>query len=363
MDGVDQREGSSISLTLNADSPARRSERIRSITIKDITQKQTADLKKKGKPTNAHVLNKKERGEDQRSIQDFVDTALSKNNKVITNTTMSVHRSPVQSTLTTKVGAEQSKDRNRTPPTNKVDGMSSESLTILKRIDKLSKQISESKKEHSTEINDLKVSIESRLDEQDLRLEAVEQKVEVLSEGMEKEKILERVEALQKFKESGEKGLAGTNTHIVEWLSKVAERLEQRERSEKAHNLLISGLETTGSNPMDAVADFLSKYFKIENVKKEIEMVSIFGKEKPPRLRIIPKNLATKYKILNAKSSSLKGTNFFIEQDLTPLESEIRWKGREVARAEKAKGNASKAVQGSVLIDKVWHVWDQTESL
>lgn len=317
----------------------------------------TWSASKAGKPSNVDLLTKyPERA--QAPIRNFLTdpTKVKKPNRVNKNkecqnkTMSSNEQGNILQSSPAAVPADG--DRNATE-------MSPESLLILQRIDGLSSQVAKAQADHSAEIKKLESSINIRFDHQDKRLDAVESEVTLLKEAQNNnENLAERITALESSK-SNDAG-AAPNEYLIDWLSKVTNRMEQRDKYEKRFNFIIRGLDIS-EDPRAATEAFLTSYFKLEDAKNEITNVIVLGKEDKRFLKVTLRNLETKKHIFKSKGGCLKGLPIFIEQDQTPLEDEIGWRARELAREKISDGHS--AIVGpnkkSVLIDKVWHVWDQ----
>lgn len=207
--------------------------------------------------------------------------------------------------------------------------------TLLQRMDEISAQILESRNENSQQIENLKQCIDKRFDDQDVRLSNVETQIAVIqsNETRNKAEFTQRLTALEQNKVRDDKEVV--NDHFSNWLSKVSDQVEARERAERKLNVIISGLESQSDKHQEVVENFIFKYFKMSQVVQE---VSVIGQGSGRKYRVKLKDWDSKKIILVQKSRCLRELTVYIDQDYTALEREIFWRVRQRANVEKAKG-------------------------
>lgn len=353
---------------IRSDSPRRRiasnttTNGTNQLAYNSVLKKNNTDQTKLGKPSIVDSLTKLPE-KDQNSIQKYLTRPENKRkiNEVIEeveeNSDTESPRSPKIRKMSSQVQqVEQLKINPSSPSAQALEGnLSVESLMVLQRLEAISKQMESNKLSHSEEIKDLKNSINTRIDQQDIRLVEVESKISAMLEEKEKENLVERVSVLENVK--GSDALA-SNEYLADWLFKVTNRLENKDKEERKYNIVIKGLEIENGSPQGMIETFLTKHFKIMDIRNEIVTMKTRGNKEQPRYVVTLKNLKTKKLILESKSNALKGLPVFIEHDNTPLEHEISWRARKMARDKEADGHKSKAKNKKVMIDDVWHVWD-----
>lgn len=321
------------------------------------------DSPKVGKPTNAESLAKR-----PEKLQKPIDTYItgetsspkikkpSREEFSVDSTVQPAERSAKarRMTQTQQLGQAPALDNLR-EQLGQEGTLSPETLLILKSIAELKTQMQSANANQASLLSNLEISINNKLEIQDVKLETVEKQVRELKS--ENEKLIERIKALEEGK--NQNGSVTTNEYLTEWLLKVSNTQEMREKKERKLNLIFKGLDIQNKNPEDLIARFLSSHFNIENARDEIDAVETIGEEKSGFHLVIFKNLETKNSILKLKSKCLKNLPFFIEQDCSPLEGEIAWRTRTRAREEQAAGNSTKVGYKSIRINEDWHVWDQ----
>lgn len=144
--------------------------------------------------------------------------------------------------------------------------MSAESRAILRSIHHLSTQIAENKELHSSQIKILELTINTRFNEQNVRLQEAERQVQELREEKSREDLENRVKVLEELISNSSQ--ATHSDHVVEWLGKVLDRLELREKAEIKSNLIFRGFDMQAVDPVETVASFLTTHFKLKNVRK-----------------------------------------------------------------------------------------------
>lgn len=137
--------------------------------------------------------------------------------------------------------------------------MSAESRAILRSIQLLSTQMTENRKQQSCQLKSLEQTINSRFNEQNVRLQEAEKQVLELREEKTREDLENRVKYLEEQIRNFSQ--ATHSDHVVEWLGKVSERLEFREKAEIKFNLIFRGFDMQSVNPVEKNYIFSIKRF------------------------------------------------------------------------------------------------------
>lgn len=310
---------------------------------------------KPGKPSNLELLSKFPE-KAQKSIQDFfVSVENKKKRKGVDEQNIDADDSLVDQ-RSPKIRKMSQNEEMLVDEQLKGVVLSQESTIILQKIAALSAQVKEAKEDHSTQLTNLEQTINSRFEEHNSRLEAVEKQITEWREEKVESNLLERVDTLEKHVNPEN---SPSNEYIVEWLSKVTDRLEYREREERKFNLIFRGLDMQTNNPKETIGAFLNTHFELKEVDEEIVKVSIGGREENQHYLVVVKSLEFKKQILKEKSKRLNKLPFFIDRDRTPLEREIGWRTRQLARTEVAQGHTTIVKDKKVQINGKWHSWEQ----
>lgn len=264
---------------------------------------------------------------------------------------VSVDRAKVDKQYSPSVNKRMSKETG--DPVDKRDKSLLEAMKHIlnTRLDEISEKIDVSKEENKLQLQNLQSSINAKFNEHEDRITSVEEKiVELQSTVAISNDLSTRVVALESS------GSTGVNSHVANWLSKVSNSVEAREKAEKRLNIIIKGLDFPDNNHLDTVEKFLLDKFELRDVIQEI---STWGNEQSLICRVKLKDWETKKIILEQKSSRLRNSEIYVEKDLTVLEREVAWKVRARATEEEALGKKVRRQTDKLQIGKTWFVWDQ----
>lgn len=315
--------------------PSREAEAGASQVVSADVNNRTITPNRVGKPSNVIQLSKiAER--NQPSIVDCLENARNKRKEFSSHSgsdsnSSSPGRSPKKfrgpvDPLDSPPDDTESSERNTVSPVATMDDIDSPVVqAIMKRFEELSIQVGKASDAHSQKLANLESTINDKFEDQERRLIHMEAELSELREVKEiNEALKSRIEVLEARETTD--SVEPSNSYLAEWLEKVSRSQEMRAKKEKALNIIISGVDVSGENLRQSVAEFLSKYFKMENVNNLVGGVELVGSKEKKSVRVMLTDEEAKSKILRMKSSCLKGLPFYVDNDCTPLESEIGWR-------------------------------------
>ncbi|CAG5084824.1 Similar to LINE-1 reverse transcriptase homolog (Nycticebus coucang) [Cotesia congregata] len=168
--------------------------------------------------------------------------------------------------------------------------------------------------------------------------------------------IISRLESLEaKIKNPAEQSLDSTVKNQVD---KISGLLEEQSKLLKQNNVIIKGLQTNPSSTYNDVKLFLEQKF---NIPRASITVYTIGKQRNV-FKVCLANWELKTGIMKNKKAALKGTEIYIENDLTPEERAIAFKLRECAKVEIGKGKSVKIKSNQLFFDNVRIYWDKNKA-
>lgn len=227
----------------------------------------------------------------------------------IFNRSKKIIRSPEQ-----RKREEEARNKTEISEAVKVDKQSMEDIKQM--IQEMMKQMDQNTKDLKQEIREIKLEME--------RKEA--------TWGKEKKVLLDRIEKLE-------------NKYEVE------------EKQKKKKNLVIKGLKLAHNMEED-----VKKLFS-EQLQSQVEInnIHIRNKGKGNEIVIVEMtNWEQKQKIMAAKNK-LKGTNIYIENELTWEERKIQWEIRSIAKEMRAAGKRVKIGYQKLISNGEVYVWEKNE--
>lgn len=129
-----------------------------------------------------------------------------------------------------------------------------------------------------------------------------------------------------------------------------------KERRERRKNMIIKGIEIQGKNIKEEIEEWIKeKLGTVQTIKKAEKLVLDTNKrgKRIEGVLIRMQDLEKKREIM-INRKNLKGTNIFIDDDLTKKEREIQKKIRERAEEERKKGNRTRIGYQKLEINGVW---------
>lgn len=140
----------------------------------------------------------------------------------------------------------------------------------------------------------------------------------------------------------------------IERLEKIG---ETKEREGRRKNIVVKGLREEGERIEKEIREVL-KGIGAEVSVRGMRILEV-GKKDWRGMAVAELGSAEERKRMMDNKRKLKGGKVWIEQDLTWRERKARWKLRQIAAKEKARGNRVWAGRGKLRIEGKWWIWDE----
>lgn len=132
---------------------------------------------------------------------------------------------------------------------------------------------------------------------------------------------------------------------------------EKSLKEQRKHNVILRELRLTSTSRADQEREvelFVKEKFQLTGEIIRVQLLPT----RPPRFRVYFADLATKILVMKSKQEKLKESGVFMDNDLTPLEAEVQFRLRQIAREKKTEGKQVRVAHQKLLIDGTWHTWD-----
>ena len=143
---------------------------------------------------------------------------------------------------------------------------------------------------------------------------------------------------------------------LTDRIEKMEQALEKKERRERENNIVIKNANITGSGKdlITEVTRFIER-----KIHEETEITRAF-KIKENIVIATLKEREQKIAVMKGKKK-LKGTNIYIENDMTRTERNIQWNISQIAKGERDKGRRVKTgYQKLIINNKIWE-WKEIQ--
>lgn len=208
------------------------------------------------------------------------------------------------------------------------------------------------------EIKDLKSQIRSNNDNfleeiRDLKKDLKEKEVKWANE---KAELVKKIGDLEN--KVGQLEIKADNTdsaQIEAKLRRVERVLEMQERKEKMNNIVIKGAKIGNENIKLQVEQLLESKLGVGNC---VTWAATRGNNENKIIVAGIENFERKKEILKNKHK-LRGSNIFIDWDLTRAEREVQNKIVSMAREERSKGKEVKIGFQKIRVNGIWKGWEQ----
>lgn len=181
--------------------------------------------------------------------------------------------------------------------------------------------------------------------------------------GMMKEMLTEikaiRVDQKSYQKEMNE--LRKENKLLKQEVGHLEDKMERLEKQLKKRNIIIKGHEFKDNEGSAEVEKFITEKLDIEVKIRDIRKIK--GNEGKLAMAIAEvDSWEAKEKIMKNKSK-LRGTNCYIDNDLTKTEEHIQRELRNRAKTEREKGNTVRVGYQKIRINELWWKWNPTVNM
>lgn len=127
--------------------------------------------------------------------------------------------------------------------------------------------------------------------------------------------------------------------------------MEEEERRKRKNRIIIKDLKIKERKDTETVGKFLESEFKAKEAVKEVIILGGGGAKKMALVEF--KSWKEKQKLM-VEEKRLKGSNIYIEYDLSIEERVIQRKLRDFEKAEKEKGNRARVAYRKINIEGRW---------
>lgn len=142
-------------------------------------------------------------------------------------------------------------------------------------------------------------------------------------------------------------------------ITKLENSIEKQEREKRRNKVVIKGISVEESQMEEKVEQQILKD-KLKSSAKVKKAFSVKGNDNKQIIIVELNSWEEKQEVMNRKSL-LKGTNIYIESDLTREEMKIQAELRKIMRTEKENGKKVKMGYQKLIIDDIRYDWDTTK--
>lgn len=198
--------------------------------------------------------------------------------------------------------------------------------------------------------------IESKLESKMEELISRTEEMIIKSQKAIEQKVLEQYNLVElKFSEWDKE-----KKELLEKINKLEEIDRKRDQEHRRKNIIIRGLKTEKNDIRTEVEDFIEA-----NLNLKIDLESAI-KIKPANgedfLKIRVKSTEDKKNIIE-KKASLKGTQIYLDDDLTRDDREVQRKIYNIAKEERSRGNIAKIGYKKIYINNQLWVWKDEQGI
>lgn len=135
------------------------------------------------------------------------------------------------------------------------------------------------------------------------------------------------------------KELRTENKHLQDRVNRLERNQERTERTQRKNNIVMKGIDF--NNEPKKFEDFCKSRLQVEVTAESIQSFKTGNEMGDRKMSVIKlRNWEDKEKVMSGKSR-LRGTQIYIDHDLTKIEADIQKKLREMAKVEREKGKTA----------------------
>lgn len=207
---------------------------------------------------------------------------------------------------------------------------------LKKQMDENNKKITDMIEETRKEVALLKEKEKQWEKDREFILQEINEKQNIIKEEMEKRKILETR------------------------MNKMENEKEINEKEKRKNNIIISGVEFKEKEIITETRNFIKKELGVEvNIKEAFYIRKNANKIILAKIETWGEKLSI---MRNKNKLRSMNTKIFIDNDLTPLERDIKRKIKGIAEEEKKKGSTVKIGYQKIQINEDWYTWENETS-
>lgn len=194
-------------------------------------------------------------------------------------------------------------------------------------------------------IQEMRSEMNERFDRSNEQNEKVKKEVENINQEL----VIMKVEMKKREEE-----WKAEKEELYDRIQRMEEKAERQEKEKRRNNIIIRNANIRGEELVKQVEDFMQGRLKIQS--KIVEAYEIGDGAILAKV----KNWKEKKDVMK-NSRHLKGTEIYIENDMTLQERKIQKKLRQMARDEKEKGNEAKVGYRKLTINNKVYLWEEIE--
>lgn len=179
-----------------------------------------------------------------------------------------------------------------------------------------------------------------------------------------REEVKKLKQELEELRKEKSKAVEGKGKEIVGVTSEVEERIgrmerlwEGREREERKKNVVVKGLKEKGEKMINEI-EYILKGIEAEVKVEDVRIVEA-GRKEWGGMAVVRLGSAEEKRRVMENKKKLKGGKIWIDEDLSWKERRARYRLRQIAIREEAKGARVWIGKGRLCIEGVWWLWDE----
>lgn len=136
----------------------------------------------------------------------------------------------------------------------------------------------------------------------------------------------------------------------------LEKKVESMEKQQRKNNVIIKGYEFKDNEGRAAVEKFISESLKTDVKIKDLHKIK--GREGKLAMTVVQMDSWEEKGKLMKNKNKLRGTQNYIQHDLTQTEAKLQKELRDMAKTEKGKGNTTKVGYQKICINDIWWKWN-----
>lgn len=147
--------------------------------------------------------------------------------------------------------------------------------------------------------------------------------------------------------------------HLIKRIDQLENKFEAMEKEKRKCRLVIKGAKFKEEHKQEETKQFLAEKLGVE---AEVKSVIILQGKNGTNANLVEMKDWENKQIVMKNKYKLRGTNVYIDNDMTPKERGIQAEIRKISREERSKGNRTRIGYKKITIEGVDFVWDEEEN-
>lgn len=176
--------------------------------------------------------------------------------------------------------------------------------------------------------------------------------------GRKMDELKTELRELRERMEEGQREWEAERKQLTQRIEALEDKVEREEKEKRRNNIVVKGVVSQAGKEKEMIKEFLGRQISVEVEIVQAHKINREGR--PGMILATVESFEKKLEIMKAKRT-LRGTDVYIDDDMTVEERNVQREIRKIAKEQKAKGKVVKIGYRKIIIGGEEFRWNSKE--